>query len=136
VNKVALGQAVSEYFGFPCEFSFDSLHHLGLEEWVHQWPLYQVYTVPPHHTSIQPLNTGRFLPLVTHPSHCSVSSNGEVIFRVACSTDRNIYRFLGYVLLLIADVGHAAYRWLQSIRSWLPAIHASLITCLRDVYHP
>jgi hypothetical protein len=34
VEKVALGQVFSEYFGFPCHFSFHQLlhnhHHLGL----------------------------------------------------------------------------------------------------------
>jgi hypothetical protein len=32
VNKVALGQVYSEYFGFPCQFSFHRLlhtHHLS-----------------------------------------------------------------------------------------------------------
>jgi hypothetical protein len=27
VDKVALGQLSSEYFGFPCQFSFHELHH-------------------------------------------------------------------------------------------------------------
>jgi hypothetical protein len=35
VDKVALGQVFSEYFGFPCQFSFHQLphnhhHHPGL----------------------------------------------------------------------------------------------------------
>jgi hypothetical protein len=35
VDKMALGQVFSEYFGFPCQFSFHRLlhihhHHLGL----------------------------------------------------------------------------------------------------------
>jgi hypothetical protein len=36
VDKVALGQVFSEYFGFPCQFSFTdfstliNIHHLGL----------------------------------------------------------------------------------------------------------
>jgi hypothetical protein len=32
VNKVALGQVLSEYFGFPCQFTFHRLlytHHLS-----------------------------------------------------------------------------------------------------------
>jgi hypothetical protein len=32
VDKVAIGQVVSEYFGFPCQFSFHRLldtHHLS-----------------------------------------------------------------------------------------------------------
>jgi hypothetical protein len=28
VNKVALGQVFSEYFGFPCQFSFHRLLHV------------------------------------------------------------------------------------------------------------
>jgi hypothetical protein len=28
VDKVALGQIFSEYFGFPCQFSFHELHHI------------------------------------------------------------------------------------------------------------
>jgi hypothetical protein len=28
VDKVALGQVLSEYFGFPCQFSFHQLLHI------------------------------------------------------------------------------------------------------------
>jgi hypothetical protein len=30
VDKVALGQVFSEYFGFPCQFSFHRLLHIHL----------------------------------------------------------------------------------------------------------
>jgi hypothetical protein len=30
VEKVALGRVFSEYFGFPCHFSFHELHHIHL----------------------------------------------------------------------------------------------------------
>jgi hypothetical protein len=37
VDKVALGQVFSEYFGFPCQFSFHQLlhnhHHLSSGGW-------------------------------------------------------------------------------------------------------
>jgi hypothetical protein len=29
VDKVALGQVFTEYFGFPCQFSFHIHHHLS-----------------------------------------------------------------------------------------------------------
>jgi hypothetical protein len=53
VDKVALGQVFSEYFGFHCKFAFHRLlhnhhNHLGLVQWAKQWPLYQVNSVSPH----------------------------------------------------------------------------------------
>jgi hypothetical protein len=30
VDKVAMGQVFSEYFGFPCQFKFIIIYHLGL----------------------------------------------------------------------------------------------------------
>jgi hypothetical protein len=54
VGKVALGQVFSEYFGFPCQFSFHQLlhthHHLSsgagtVGQW---WLTYQVDSVSPH----------------------------------------------------------------------------------------
>jgi hypothetical protein len=36
VDKVALGQVSSEYFGFPCQYSFHQFlhnHHLGLVQY-------------------------------------------------------------------------------------------------------
>jgi hypothetical protein len=51
---VALGQDFSEYFGFPCQFSFHRLlhnhHHLssGAGTIGQQWPTYQVDSVSPH----------------------------------------------------------------------------------------
>jgi Zn-dependent M28 family amino/carboxypeptidase len=54
VDKVALGQVFSEYFGFPCRSSFHQLlhdhHHLssGAGTIGQQWPTYQVDPVSPH----------------------------------------------------------------------------------------
>jgi hypothetical protein len=46
IDKVALGQVFSEYFGFPCQFSFHRLfhtHHLssGAGTMGRYWPTYQ-----------------------------------------------------------------------------------------------
>jgi hypothetical protein len=54
VDKVALGQVFSEYFGFPCQSSFHQLlhnhHHLssGAGTIGQQWAMYQVDSVSPH----------------------------------------------------------------------------------------
>jgi hypothetical protein len=54
VEKVALEQVFSEYFGFPCQSSFHRLlhnhHHLssGAGTIGQQWPSYQVDSVSPH----------------------------------------------------------------------------------------
>jgi hypothetical protein len=54
VDKVALGQVFSEYFGFPYRYSFHQLlhnhHHLssGTGTIVQYWPQYQVDSVSPH----------------------------------------------------------------------------------------
>jgi hypothetical protein len=53
VDKVALGQVFSEYFGFPCQFSFHQLfhnHHIssGAGTIGQQWPTYQVDSASPH----------------------------------------------------------------------------------------
>jgi hypothetical protein len=54
VDKVALGQDFSEYFGFPCQSSFHRLlhnyHHrsFGAGTIGQQWPTYQVDSVSPH----------------------------------------------------------------------------------------
>jgi hypothetical protein len=64
VDKVALGQVFSEYFGFPCQSSFHQQlhnhhhhhhHHLssGAGTIGQQWPTYQVDSVsltPPRET--------------------------------------------------------------------------------------
>jgi hypothetical protein len=52
VNKVALEQAFSEYFGFPCQSSFHRLlhnHHRssGAGTIGQQWPPYQVDCLTP-----------------------------------------------------------------------------------------
>jgi hypothetical protein len=54
VDKVALGQVFSEYFGFPCQFLFHQLlhnHHLssGVGTIGQKWPQYQLDLVPPHY---------------------------------------------------------------------------------------
>jgi hypothetical protein len=53
VDKVALGQGFSEYFGFPCHSSFHQLlhnHHLSSRAGTigQEWPTYQVDSVSPH----------------------------------------------------------------------------------------
>jgi hypothetical protein len=54
VDKVALGQVFSEYFGFPCQSSFHQLlnnhHHKssGAGTIGQQWPTCQVDSVSPH----------------------------------------------------------------------------------------
>jgi hypothetical protein len=49
---VALGQVLSEYFGFPCQSSFHQLLHRHLSPGAgtigKQWPTYQVDSVSPH----------------------------------------------------------------------------------------
>jgi hypothetical protein len=53
VDKVALGQVFSEYFGFPCQSSFDQLlhNHPHLSSWVctigQKWPQYQGFSPTP-----------------------------------------------------------------------------------------
>jgi hypothetical protein len=54
------------------------IYYLGLEEWAHQWPVYQVDSVSTHPK--QPLNKGSFLLLDTHLSHCSVISRESVFY--------------------------------------------------------
>jgi hypothetical protein len=54
VDRVALGQVFSEYFGFPCQSSFHQLlqnhHHLssGACTIGQKWPQYLVDLVSPH----------------------------------------------------------------------------------------
>jgi hypothetical protein len=54
VDKVALGQVFLEYFGFPCQSSFNQLlhNHPHLSSGVctigQKWPQYLVDLVPPH----------------------------------------------------------------------------------------
>jgi hypothetical protein len=53
VDKVALGQVFSEYFGFSCQSSFHQLlhnHHLSYRAGTigQQWLTYQVDSVSPH----------------------------------------------------------------------------------------
>jgi hypothetical protein len=62
VDKVALGQVFSEYFGFPCQSSFHRLlhnhHHLstGAGTIGQQWPTYQVDSVSPHPNKLKKIN--------------------------------------------------------------------------------
>jgi hypothetical protein len=54
VDKVALGQVSSEYFGFPCQSSYHQLLHKhphlssGAGTIGQKWPQYQVDSVSPH----------------------------------------------------------------------------------------
>jgi hypothetical protein len=54
VDKVALGQVFSQYFGFPCQSSFRQLLHnhphlsSGACTIGQKWPQYLVDFVPPH----------------------------------------------------------------------------------------
>jgi hypothetical protein len=54
VDKVAMGQVFSEYFGFPCQSSFHQLLHSqphlssGACTIGQKWPQYIVDLVPPH----------------------------------------------------------------------------------------
>jgi hypothetical protein len=54
VDKVALGQVFSEYFGFPCQSSFHRFLHnhphlsSGACTIGQKWPQYLVDLVPPH----------------------------------------------------------------------------------------
>jgi hypothetical protein len=55
VDKMALGQDFSEYFGFPCQSSFHQLLHnhpdvsSGACTIGQKWPQYLVDLVPPHY---------------------------------------------------------------------------------------
>jgi hypothetical protein len=48
VDKVAMGQVFSEYFGFPCQMSFHRLlhthivYHPGLVQYAKQWPTFKM----------------------------------------------------------------------------------------------
>jgi hypothetical protein len=58
VDKVVLGQAFFEYFGFPWKFSFHSLlhtHHLssGVIQQAKQWPTCQVNSVSSHSKNLK-----------------------------------------------------------------------------------
>jgi hypothetical protein len=65
VEKVALGQIFSEYFGFPCQSSFhqllDNHHHRssGAGTIGQQWPTYQVDSVSPHPEKLKKKTTIR-----------------------------------------------------------------------------
>jgi hypothetical protein len=52
VDKVALEQVFSEYFGFPCQSVFHQLlhnhYHLGLVQQAKEWPQYQLDSVSPY----------------------------------------------------------------------------------------
>jgi hypothetical protein len=56
VDKEALGQVFSEYFGFPCQSSFHQfLHHHnhpGLAQQANWWPQCRVDPVGIHHPTI------------------------------------------------------------------------------------
>jgi hypothetical protein len=50
VDKAALGQVFSEYFGFPCQSFHRSLHyhnHPGLTQKAIKWPQCRVDLIPP-----------------------------------------------------------------------------------------
>jgi hypothetical protein len=51
VDKVALAQVFSEYFGFPCRSSFHQIlhhhNHMGQVQQAIQWPMCRVDPVPP-----------------------------------------------------------------------------------------
>jgi hypothetical protein len=61
VDKVALRKVFSQYFGFPCQFSFHRLlhthHHPGLVEQAKYWPTHQVDSVSPHPKKLKKKNT-------------------------------------------------------------------------------
>jgi hypothetical protein len=49
VDKVALGQVFSEYFGFPCQSSFHQIlhhHHPGQVQYASKWPTWRVDSTP------------------------------------------------------------------------------------------
>jgi hypothetical protein len=66
VDKVVLGQALSQYSGFPCQSSFHQLlhnhHHLtsGASTTGQQWPQYQV-------DSVSPSKKNKYLNLLKQP---------------------------------------------------------------------
>jgi hypothetical protein len=71
VDKVALGQVFSEYFGFPCQSSFHRLlynHHQssGAGTIGQEWPTYQVDSVSPHPEKLK--KNSFLIMLVNHES--------------------------------------------------------------------
>jgi hypothetical protein len=78
VDKVTLGQVLSEYIGFPCQFSFHRLlytHHLtsGAGTIGQQWLTYQVDSVSPHPKKLKKQEglgrTNRLLSLIRYGPH-------------------------------------------------------------------
>jgi hypothetical protein len=109
VDKVALGQVSSEYFGFPCQSSFHQMLHnhphlsSGASTIGQKWPQYLMDLVPPHlkknHTQLQ---------YHSHPKqmcHCTVRCP------YLCSTSTNCWLWTP----LIAD----SWIWTtRSIKRW------------------
>jgi hypothetical protein len=53
VDEVSLGQVFSQYFGFPCQFSFYQIYHPELVQWASQLPTLEVHLLPPPPTKIK-----------------------------------------------------------------------------------
>jgi hypothetical protein len=66
VDKAALGQVISEYFGFPCQSFHRFLHyhnHPGLTQLPNKWPQCRVdLDSTPHHANLKILKKNEFLP--------------------------------------------------------------------------
>jgi hypothetical protein len=84
VDKVAPGQVFSEYFGFPCQFSFHQLfhshhHHPGLEQLVVDVPS-ELSLTPPQETKKK---TKNYIIKI----HSSIISQISVITWMSISTE-------------------------------------------------
>jgi hypothetical protein len=97
VDKVALGQVFSEYFGFLCQSSFHQLlhthHHLSSGAGIigQQWPTYQVDSVTPHPEKLKRKN------YVNRLARKWNTPNGrKVVMSLFQITDAIIFRFLIY----------------------------------------
>jgi hypothetical protein len=55
VDKVALGQVFSEYFGFPCQSSFHQFHHKSPSSIIWGWYNRPVVAAVPRGLSLTPL---------------------------------------------------------------------------------
>jgi hypothetical protein len=88
VDKVALGQVFSEYFGFPCQSSFHHLlhnHHLssGAGTIGQQWPTYEVDSVSPHREKLKKKKTDGSAAISKHlMMTISVETRSATVMRI------------------------------------------------------
>jgi hypothetical protein len=89
VDKVALGQVFSEYFGFPCQSSFHQLlhnhHHLVIWGWYSR----QVVAAVPSGLSLTPL---RIIKKYSPTRFVTKFGGTEITTKSSCQGNRNLFR--------------------------------------------